>query len=435
MAIDTLDLFFALLAAFAATATLAASGALIHYTRRRNGPTDHTPPVTIFKPLKGLDEHLEANLRSFFALDYPCFQLVFGVADPDDPAIPVVERLMAEHAEHDAVLVVGNPAFGLNPKIENLAAMYPARKHDVILVSDSNVRVRPEYLRETVAYLADPSVGIVTNVFAGVGERRFAAVVENFQLNGFIAASLCGAFALRLTCVVGKSMLMPVRALEAIGGLAAVRNLLAEDQAIAVKVRKAGYALRLSHHVVENVNEDRDLRWFLNRHSRWLKIRYQMAFPSFVLEPLAYLPALGLVWALASGSELAWFGCACLMALSMARDAVQTRRLRGTWPEWRHLPISLLKDVFLLPIWIDALVNRRISWRGHRFIIGRFTRVRAHRVSRAARRRVRRVRRVRRLNGSPVFRVERRAFRPLLRRRADQERTQSRPTDGTIPGE
>jgi ceramide glucosyltransferase len=175
---------------------------------------------------------------------------------------------------------------------------------------------------------------------------------------------------LNITCVVGKSMLMPVKALEAIGGLAASRNLLAEDQAIGVKVRKAGYRIKLSHHVIENVNESRDLKWFLNRHSRWLKIRYQMALPTFLIEPLSNLTTIGLVWALTCGeSALAWAGLFTLCGLSMARDAVQTRWLRGSFPKLRDLPLSLVKDLFMLPIWFDSLVNRKIQWRGHKLIV------------------------------------------------------------------
>src|SRR5262249_43157111 len=154
------------------------------------------------------------------------------------------------------------PAFGLNPKVQSLAAMDRHRKHDVILISDSNVRVRPSYLRETVCYLADPGVGLVSNLFTGVGEARYSAVMENLHLNGFIAGGVAAAAVCRVTCVVGKSMLMPVRALEAIGGFAAVRNVLAEDQVIALRVRQAGYSVRLSHHVVENVNRSRSFNWF-----------------------------------------------------------------------------------------------------------------------------------------------------------------------------
>ena len=162
MTMLTANLLIHAVAAFAVGSTLASMGCLFLRTRKRSGLPDFTPPVTIFKPLKGVDEGLEENLRSFFRLDYPDYQLLFGVADADDPAIAVVERLLAEFPDHDARLVVGCPAFGLNPKVENLAAMDRYRKHDVILISDSNVRVRPSYLRETACYLAEPGVGLVT---------------------------------------------------------------------------------------------------------------------------------------------------------------------------------------------------------------------------------------------------------------------------------
>jgi len=195
-----------------------------------------------------VDEGLEENLRTFFQLDYPVTQLLFGVADPKDPAIPIVEKLLAEFPKQDARLVVGTPAFGLNPKVENLAAMQRYRRHDVILISDSNVRVAPSYLRETACYLADPRVGLVTNVFTGVGEHQLGATLENLQLNGFVAGNVAMASTIGVTCVVGKSMLMPEKVLDQIGGFAGVRNLLAEDQAIGLRVRKAGYAIEPSCH-------------------------------------------------------------------------------------------------------------------------------------------------------------------------------------------
>ncbi len=379
----------------AVAVTLYAMASLFWVTRRRRGLPDWTPPVTIFKPLKGLDEGLEENLRSFFRLDYPTYQLLFCVADADDPAIPLVQRLLCEFPGRDARLIVGCPTFGLNPKVESLAAMGRHRKHDVLLISDSNVRVRPSYLRETACYLADPSVGLVTNLFAGVEEEHSGAAIENLQLNGIIAGGVAAASTLGITCVVGKSMLMPVRVLEAIGGFASVRNLLAEDQAIGLRVRKAGYAIRLSHHVIANVNRHRSFRWFLNRHSRWFKIRRRLAPATFVVEPSFNLAAIGLVWALSGESGVAWGGLAVLVGLGIVRDAAQTYRLRGSLPRLRHLVLSPVKDLFLLPVWFDALVNRKIHWRGHKFLVGRFTRLRSARVPRDVRRRVRRVRRLR----------------------------------------
>ena len=203
-------------------------------------------------------------------------------------------------------------------------------------------------------------------------------------------------------------MLMPVRVLEAIGGFGGVRNLLAEDQAIGIRVRKAGYSIRLSHHVIDNVNQARSFRWFLNRHSRWFKIRRRLAPPTFLTEPLANLGTIGLVWALSDESGVAWGGLLVLVGLGMLRDAVQTRWLRGSFPRLRHLLLSPVKDLFLLPVWFDALVNRRIDWRGNRFLVGPFTRLRLARVPRTVRRRVRRVRRLRfrhrRIRGSAPWR-------------------------------
>jgi ceramide glucosyltransferase len=395
MSMGTANVLLGLVALVAVSSTLFSLFSLLWVTRRRKHLPKHTPAVTIFKPLKGLDEGLEENLRSFFRLDYPTYQIVFGIADADDPAIPVVKELLAEFSDHDAELVVGCPAFGLNPKVENLAAMYRHRKHDIILISDSNVRVRPEYLRETACYLAEPGVGLVSNLFAGVGEQQTGAVLENLHLNGFIAGGVAAAAVTGVTCVVGKSMLLPVHALAAAGGLAGVRNLLAEDQALGVRIRKAGYAVRLSHHVVENVNHTRGFRWFLNRHSRWYKIRRQMALAAFVLEPLANLATVGLVWALSGEMGIAWGGLLVLVGLGIARDAFQSYWLRGSVPRLRHLMLSPIKDLLLLPLWFDAIVNNRVQWRGHRFLVGRYTRLRIARVPRSVRRRVRRVRKFR----------------------------------------
>jgi ceramide glucosyltransferase len=381
--------------------TVSSFAAVLWVTRRRRGLPDFTPPVTIYKPLKGVDEGLEENLRSFFRLDYPAYQLLFCVADPDDPAIPVVQRLLAEFPRQDGQLVIGCPVFGLNPKVESLSAMERYRKHDTILISDSNVRVRPSYLRETACYLAEPGVGLVTNLFAGVGEDQTGAVLENLQLNGYIAGGVALASVLRLTCVVGKSMLLPVRVLEAIGGFAGVRNMLAEDQVIGIRVRKAGYGIRLSHHVIENVNQSRGLGWFLNRHSRWFKMRRRLAPAAFLAEPLANLPTIGLVWAFSGESGLAWGGLLVLAGLGVTRDAFQTRWLRGSFPKSRHLLLSPIKDLFLIPVWFDALFNRSVRWRGHRFLIGRFSRLRLARVPRTVRRRVRRVRRFRSRHDRP----------------------------------
>jgi ceramide glucosyltransferase len=401
---EVANLLLALVAIVAVVTAVGGIACVMWVTRTRKDLPEYAPPVTIFKPLKGLDEDLEANLRTFFQLDYPCYQLLFCVAESDDPAIAVVRRLMSAFPDGDSQLVIGCPAFGLNPKVESLATMDRHRKHDVILISDSNVRVRPSYLRETACYLSDPGVGLVSNLFTGVGEVHPGAIMENLQLNGYIAAGVAAAAVCRATCVVGKSMLLPVKVLHSIGGFAAVRNVLAEDQVIAMRARQAGYSIRLSHHVIENVNSSRSLKWFLNRHSRWYKIRRRLALPTFAAEPIGNLATVGLVWAFSGASGIAWGGLLVLVGLGIVRDAVQTRWLRGTYPKLKHLLFSPVKDILLFPVWLDAILNQRVQWRGNRFSIGRMTRLRRARVARGARRRVSRVRKIRSQNSEQTDR-------------------------------
>ncbi len=391
------SLLLGLIAAVAVLSTLLSTAALFWVTRRKRPLPDFTPPVTIFKPLKGVDDCLEANLRSFFRLDYPVFQLLFRVADENDPAAAVVERLLAEFPEHDARLILGGPAFGLNPKVESLAIMSRFRKHDFILISDSNIRVRPSYLRETVCHLQDPKVGLVSNLFVGTGDVTAGAAFDNLQVNGFVAGNVALASILNITCVIGKSMLMPVRVLDEIGGFGSVRNFLGEDQLIGILVKKAGYSIRLSPHIVENVNQSRSTLGFLSRQSRWYKVRRGLALAAFLSEPCVNLTTVGIVWALSSGSGLAWSGFFVLTGLGVFRDALHTKLLRNTYPRARYWLLSPVKDVFLLPVWFDAIFNPKIFWRGRQYWVGRYTRLRASRATRVVRKRVRSVRRVRKV--------------------------------------
>ncbi len=188
--------------------------------------------------------------------------------------------------------------------------------------------------------------------------------------------------------------------LRAIGGFVAVRSVLAEDQVIAIRVRQAGYSIRLSHHVIENVNSHRGLKWFLNRHSRWYKMRRRLAFPAFIAEPIANLATVGLVWAFSGDSGIAWGGLTVLIGLGIVRDAVQTRWLRGSYPKLGHLIYSPIKDILLFPVWLDAILNQRVQWRGHRFSVGRMTRLRRVSIPRRTRRSLSRVRKLRPRNPS-----------------------------------
>src|SRR5207253_2508224 len=147
--------------------------------RPRSGPL---PPVTVLKPLKGPGVELYENLASFCRQSYPSYQIVFGVEDPHDPAVAAVQRLRREFPEHDIVLAVG-VGRGTNRKVANLEHMMPHARHDVLVMSDSDIRVRPDYLRPMVGPLADPAVGLTTCLYRGRGHFGLPSIIESLFIN------------------------------------------------------------------------------------------------------------------------------------------------------------------------------------------------------------------------------------------------------------
>jgi len=184
--------------------TLATNVAVpVHLRRKRHGAGPR-PSISVLKPLKGVDDGLFENLLSFAAQRYARFELVFGVADPRDPALEVVERVRRAYPNTPIRVSTHAPELGRNPKVNNLAAISRLASHPYWLISDSNTRVHPDYLADTVAEFKDPHVGLVTNVLAGVGEKGLGALLENLHLNSFVASAVCAAQIARSPIVIGS---------------------------------------------------------------------------------------------------------------------------------------------------------------------------------------------------------------------------------------
>jgi ceramide glucosyltransferase len=350
--------------------------------RRRPVPGAR-PPISILRPVRGLDDGLRENLEALARLDYPEFEILVGAEDPADPALHVAAQVRRDFPGVAIRIAAGGPAIGLNPKVNNLAQLLPLARHAHVLISDSNVRPGPDYLA-AVADELGPDVGLVHNVLVGAGERSLGAALENLHLGGFVVTSVCAAVTYAdVPVVIGKSMLMHQGDLARAGGLAAVKDLLAEDFQLARRIKAAGRRVRLCAYGLRTINERWDLRRFAARHLRWAQMRRRQALGFYLLEPLAQptVPLLALLLLGLARPELAPFGVAADrlalagLVLKLAADVALWQRLRGEVMSLRNLALIPIKDCLVFVLWWIGLWRRRVEWRGHRMRIGAHSRL------------------------------------------------------------
>ncbi len=321
------------------------------------------PPVTVLKPLKGPGIDLYDNLASFCRLDYPVYQLVFGVEDSRDPAVAVVQQLRRDFPERDIVLSVGDMP-GTNRKIANLRHMMRHARNAVLVMSDSDIRVRPDYLRAMVAPLADPRVGLTTCLYRGVGRFGLPSVLESLFINtDFIPMVLAAQIVQRFEYAYGASIAIRREALDRIGGFAPLADYLADDYQLGNRVAKAGYRLVLLPHVVETVLDSVTLGDVWRHLLRWART-YRVCQPvPWFFTIVTHTVLWGCLAALVTRGSVAGFAVLVAALATRLGALAAIMRLLGE----RDTPLWLVpaKDLFNSLMWAAAFLGREVNWSGH----------------------------------------------------------------------
>jgi ceramide glucosyltransferase len=349
--------------------------------RHLRGPAPVAPPdaelpgISILKPLCGVDDGLEENLASFAALPYPRYEVLLGVKSARDPAFAVARAAVRRWPERMR-LVLQRHEPGRNPKVNQLVGLARAAQHPLLVVSDSNVRVAPDYLAGIAAAMRDPSVGLVTHPVCGAGERGIGSAFENLHLAGAVGPAIVACHRLvRREIVVGKSMALWRADLARLGGFEAVKDVLAEDQVLGSWIRRRlGKRIVVATTPVVNVNQDRRVRDFWGRYARWGVLQRKLVGgPAYaaqlLLDPV--LVALAGLTAAPDERALVAFGAVC--AATIAIDGLSARALRaGGFPPW-HLLLVPAKDLLFGAALLHGFLTDEVDWRGHRLRVLRGT--------------------------------------------------------------
>jgi ceramide glucosyltransferase len=338
---------------------------------RRQQPAAYTPPVSILKPLKGTDPGIYESFRSHCLQDYPEYELIFGVSDPDDAAVELVRRLQQEFPERAIQLLVCPSVLGTNMKVGNLVQMLPRARFEHLIVNDSDIKVEPDYLRRVIAPFADERVGMVTCLYRGIAGHTLGSRLESLGISSDFSAGVLAARMLEgIHFALGSTLAFPRRALEAIGGFEPLVDYLADDFELGARIAGAGFEVRLSDVVVDHHLPDYSLRSFLQHQLRWARSTRdarRWGYTGVVLTfgvPWATLAAL-LAWGQAWSLGL----LALALALRIAMAVVVGSTVMRDPQVLRYSYLLPLRDFAALLVWIASYAGHTVSWRGDLFIL------------------------------------------------------------------
>jgi ceramide glucosyltransferase len=328
--------------------------------------------VSILKPVKGIDEDSYDNFASFCCQEYPGeFQIVFAATSPDDAVITVIRQLIADFTHHDISLVINPALHGPNQKVSNLINAFPQARYEIIIVSDCDISVTPDYLQSVISNFADPAVGLVTSLYRTSNVRGIAAALE---ATGFTTEMIPNVLVARqlegLTFALGASMAVRREALAAIGGFETLAGYLADDYQLGNKIHHAGWGIALDSCFVESVITSENLMTVLSRQLRWARTMRVSRPGGYLLSGITLpFPAVLLATVLAPSLLTGLTAVALLYGVRLSVSTLFSRRFvnDALLPRW--LWLLPLRDMLAFFTWALSFLGNRVEWRGSRFIL------------------------------------------------------------------
>ncbi len=331
------------------------------------------PPVTILKPVHGLEKNQRENLRSACLQDYPLFQVVFSVQTPDDPSVPLLRQIQREFGPEKVTVAIENRRAGSNGKINNMLGGLPYARHEILVVSDSDVRLRPDYLKTIIAPLADPEVGCVCTLYKASCAETWFEKMELLTLNADFMASVIFAHVTGASkFCLGASVALRRSTLEEIGGLEALADYLVEDYEMGRRIWCSGKKISIVPYFIDTMVDLKSPSQWWNHQVYWDQNTRAARPVAFLATAIIRSTPFALLFA--SMRRLDGVGLTVLGAAMLVRMATAAMTLG-----WGFRDREGLKSLALLPFrdlaglvsWFLALTRKTTIWRGSKFILTR----------------------------------------------------------------
>jgi ceramide glucosyltransferase len=330
------------------------------------------PPVSILKPVRGVDSEAYENFASFCQLDYPEYEILFATGSEDDPIVPVIRQLQQDFPQRDIRLLTSVPREGTNRKVNKLCALSRQAKYDVVAISDSDVRVEKDYLREAIAPLSDPATGLVTTLFRGKAGKGIFSQLNGLSVPADSAASALVALKMegRLNFAFGWTMATTKQHLAEIGGFEAIANYHSDDFELGNRIAGEGHQVVFMRKPVWMVFPTETLSQFLQHELRW-------AIGLRNVRPAGYLGLMltfGLLWSVLAAAVAP---SVAISAAYLAMYLVLRYAMAWTVGVWgigdpitrRSLWLVPARDALNIGVWFAGFFSNTVSWRGTMFTV------------------------------------------------------------------